>query len=283
MVIVEIAGGEACQGLAVERIRGGRSGLDDVALVKLELDFTGHIFLCGGDKCFHCVAERGVPFALVYDMSELVAHILFHFHGSTVKYQLLELLMCFHQNGSARSLIDTAGLHADNTVLHDVDDADAVFAAETVQLTDNIGNLHLLAVDGGRNTFLEGHGHILALLRSFFRGDAEYQKVIVVRLTGRILELKTLVADMPDVAVTAVAGVCGERKMNAVCLAVCDLILAGLHGPLVVSPCSDNLEIRSESLDGKLKTDLVVSFSGSAVADGGSTFFSCDLNQLLAD
>ena len=142
---------------------------------------------------------------------------------------LLELLMCFHQNGSARSLIDTAGLHADNTVLHDVDDADAVLAAETVQLTDNIGNLHLLAVDGGRNTFLEGHGHILALLRSFFRGDAEYQQVIVVRLTGRILELKTLVADMPDVAVTAVAGVCGERKMNAVCLAVCDLILAGLH------------------------------------------------------
>ena len=69
---------------------------------------------------------------------------------------------------------------------------------------------------GGRNTFLEGHGHILALLRSFFRGDAEYQQVIVVRLTGRILELKTLVADMPDVAVTAVAGVCGERKMNAV-------------------------------------------------------------------
>ena len=71
--------------------------------------------------------------------------------------------------------------------------------------------------------------------------------------------------------------------MNAVCLAVCDLILAGLHCPLVVSPCSDNLEIRSESLDGKLKTDLVVSFSGSAVADGGSAFFSCDLNQLLAD
>ena len=52
---------------------------------------------------------------------------------------------------------------------------------------------------------------------------AEYQKVIVVRLIGRILELKTLVADVPDVAVTAVAGVCGERKINAVCLAVFDL------------------------------------------------------------
>ena len=41
-------------------------------------------------------------------------------------------LMGFHQDGSAGSLIDAAGLHADNTVLHDIHDADAVLAAQLV-------------------------------------------------------------------------------------------------------------------------------------------------------
>ena len=84
--------------------------------------------------------------------------------------------------------------------------------------------------------------------------------------------------DMPDVAVAAVTGICGEREVDAVRLAVFDLGLAGIHCPLVVSPCSDNLKIRSERLDCKLEANLVISFSGSAVADCGSAFFSGNLD-----
>ena len=72
MVIVEIAGGEACQGLAVERIRGGRSGFDDVALVKFELNFTGYIFLGGLYECLYSVAKRSKPFSFVNDLSQLI-------------------------------------------------------------------------------------------------------------------------------------------------------------------------------------------------------------------
>ena len=110
--------------------------------------------------------------ALVYDLSELVAHIFLHFHGSTVKYQLLELLMCFHQNGSARSLIDTAGFHADNTVLYDIDDADAVLCAQFVQSADDVGNLHLYTVYTLRNAFFKGHGNIFCLVGSFLGSAA---------------------------------------------------------------------------------------------------------------
>ncbi len=81
------------------------------------------------------------------------------------------MLVCLHQDRSAGSLINAAGLHANDTVFYDINDADAVPAAQFVLLADDVGNLHLLAVDGGRNTFLEGHGHILALLRSFFPGE----------------------------------------------------------------------------------------------------------------
>ncbi len=65
--------------------------------------------------------------------------------------------------------------------------------------------------------------------------------------------------------------------------AVVDLILAGLHRPFIISPGSDDSEVRGKRFDAELEADLVVAFSGGAVADRGGAFFSCDVNQLLCD
>ena len=83
--------------------------------------------------------------------------------------------------------------------------ADAVLAAETVQLTDNIGNLHLLAVNRCRNTLFKCHCYIFAFIWSFFWCASKNKKVLIVRLISWIFKLKTFVAYMPDVTVTAVA------------------------------------------------------------------------------
>ena len=73
-------------------------------------------------------------------------------------------------------------------------------------------------------------------------------------------------------------------KVNAMLLAVFDLILTGLHGPYVShTPWSDDLDVRSKSFDTKLETDLVISFSCCTMADGNSAFFTCNLNQFLSD
>ncbi len=45
-------------------------------------------------------------------------------------------LMGLVQDGTAGSLIDAAALHADQTVLNDIQQADAVLAAELVQVLD---------------------------------------------------------------------------------------------------------------------------------------------------
>ena len=91
-------------------------------------------------------------------------------------------------------------------------------------------------------------------------------------------------ADVPEVPVAAVAVACVERKINAVLFAVCDLIFPGLHGPQIGhSPGSNDLDIRSQSADAELKTDLVISFTGCAVADGDSAFFSGDLYQTFGN
>ena len=50
----------------------------------------------------------------------------------------------------------------------------------------------------------------------------------VVGLVCGILQLQTFMADVPDVTVAAVAGICRERKVNAVSLAVFDFGFPGI-------------------------------------------------------
>ena len=67
-------------------------------------------------------------------------------------------------------------------------------------------------------------------------------------------------------------------------MAILDFILTGLHCPDIGhTPGSDYLDIRSEGLNAELKTDLVVAFAGSAVADRGSAFLAGNLNKSLGD
>ena len=284
MMVIHVAGSEGSERFAVEAVRRSRAGLDDVALVELESDFACHILLCGFCKCNQCVAKRRIPFALIDDLSKLVAYGLLEFHCSPVEDELLELLVSLHEDRAARCLIDAAGLHADNTVLNDVNDADAVLAAELVQRADDISDLHLLAVDGCRDTLFECHCDLGLLVRSFLRGDGEDEHVLIIRSQGRIFELETFVADVPQVAVTAVALGVVERKINAVGFAVRNLVVAGLHCPEIChTPRGDNFDIRSQSFDAQLEADLIVALAGCAMADRDSAFLARDLDQLLYD
>ena len=90
--------------------------------------------------------------------------------------------------------------------------------------------------------------------------------------------------DMPEVAVAAVAVGGVEGKIDTLGDTVVDLVLAGLEGPEIGhAPRSDDLQVRSQGLDAELEADLVVSFSGGAVADGAGLFLPGDLHQLFRD
>ena len=282
-MVVEVAGGEGGEALAVEGVRGGRAGLDDVALVETHLYFTGDVFLGGLDEGLLRLAKRGEPLAFVDEGSEFVADIVLHGVGVAVEDELLELLVSLHEDGPAGSLIDAAGLHADDTVFHDIDDADAVLAAQLVELADDIGDLHSLAVESLRYAGLKGQGDVSDLIGSLHGSLAQDQEMVIVGSVCGILELEAFVADVPEVPVTAVAAVGGEGKLDAVRLAVRDLGFTGVHGPLGASPGSDDIEVGSQSLDAHLETDLVIALAGRAVADRGRAFLAGDLDKLLGD
>ena len=108
--------------------------------------------------------------------------------------------------------------------------------------------------------------------------------MVIVRRVGRIFQFQAFVADVPEVPVTAVALGMVKRQIDAFALAVRDFVFAGLEFPDIRhSPGSDNLQVRSQRLDAQLKTDLVISLSGRAVADRRSAFLPGDFNQLFRD
>ena len=204
-------------------------------------------------------------------------------HDLFVHGQHLQLGMGEVQDGAAGSLVDAVILHADETVLHDVDDADAVLAAQLVELFDDLAGLHLLAVHGHGSAGLEVDGHIGGLVRSLEGGHAHLQEagLIQIRLVGGILQIQTLMAQMPQVLILGVVGLAGDLQRHVVGLGVIDLLLTGLDVPL--TPRGDDLHIGGKTLDGQLETDLIVTLAGGAVGDGVSALGLGDLRQLLAD
>ena len=105
--------------------------------------------------------------------------------------------------------------------------------------------------------------------------------MVIVGGLCRILKLKSLVADMPDIAVAAIAVVGLEGKIDVMSRAIFQLLLTGLDIP--GSPGSNDLHLGSQRLDAQLETNLIVSFSGSAMADGNSALLFGDIHKDLCN
>ena len=77
--------------------------------------------------------------------------------------------MSLVKDSSTRSLIYTTALHANQTVLYNIQKSAAVLTAYLVQNLDYLLCIHLLAVYTGRNTFLEVDGYISSFIRCILR------------------------------------------------------------------------------------------------------------------
>ena len=116
--------------------------------------------------------------------------------------------MCKIQDSSARGLIYAAVLHADQSVLYDVDDADSVGSADLIELLDDLGSFHLLTVEGNRCARLESEGDVCRLIRCLQWGNSHLEEafLLILRLVSRILKVKSFMAEVPEVLVLGVVG-----------------------------------------------------------------------------
>ncbi len=275
MLVVNFVSTECSELFAVKCVVGLACNWSCVALVELHLNCTSYLLLSYINECGDCFANWSEPKAVVYELCELLSNDVLVLHCVSVEDESFEVFVSSVQDCSAWSLVNASGLHADKTVLDDIDCADAVLAAELVELVEEANCVHLLAVETNWNTFFEIDVYICNFVWSIFWLAAENVDVLKV-LVPRVLEVAAFVADVPDILVSGVNFLYCLMNRNVMSLCILDQILSGLEVP--ASPRSDDLDSRVESLDCSLETNLVVALACAAVADDISAFLLSDFN-----
>ena len=179
----------------------------------------------------------------------------------------------------AGNLVALAALETHQTILDQVQAAKAVVAGDLVERNDDLGELHLLAVDGDGLARLKldlgvgrGVGRVLGILG--------HNPGVVERLVPGILQVTALDGATPQVVIDGIGVVVGTLgNRHVVGVGVGDLVRTALQIPLTNR--GDDLELGVERLDGSLKTDLVVTLAGAAVGDIGGAELVGDLDELL--
>ena len=278
--LVLIEGGEI---LVEQGIGRADASVEHVALVQLELHFAGDVLLGlfheGGDG----FPQRSVPLAEIDKLGVFQGHLLFVMLGLPIQANGLQYLMGAVEDAAAGSLVDAAGLHAHQTVLHQVGQADAIAAADEVQLFHQLHRAQGLAVDGNGHALGEFYGDVFRFVRRLRGRNGELQEavLIVLRLVDRVFQIQTFMGQVPHVLVFGIIGLAGDLQRHVVSFGVVDLFVAGFDVPF--PPGRDDLHIRGKTADGHLKTHLVVALAGAAVANGLGPFLAGDLHQLFGD
>ncbi len=208
-----------------------------------------------------------------------------------VKAESFQFGVGIEENGAAGIFIDPSGFHADQSVFHQIIDADTVSGADFIQRIHQFHTVHLLAVDSCRYAFFKFDGHQFILVRSIL-GIAGDEVHILVRRIGRIFQIVPFVRKVPHVPVHGIRIFLGCLffvrllfvvlvNRHAMGFSISHFILSGLHIP--DSPGSDNLHMGSQGLDGQFETDLVIAFTRGAMADGIGPVFLCHVHQAFAD
>ena len=108
--------------------------------------------------------------------------------------------MSVEEDGSARSLIDAAVLHASVACLHDVNAPDCMLAAQPVQLAHEVCRRELLAINAHGDALLETKHDVLWLVRRLFHWNCQHMAFLWCLLPW-ILQRIAFKADVQQVAV----------------------------------------------------------------------------------
>ena len=273
----------------VEAHRGFAAADHDVALVKFHAHGAGDVLLDLLDVGLQREAFGRIPEAVVNQLGIFRDERVALVHDFAVHRERFHLAMREMQNRAAGRLIHAARFHADETVLHHVHAADAVFAADLVQRLHHAERIELLAVHRDAIALHEIEFDELRFVRRVFGQHGERGEITailqIVGIKPRVFENAGLVGDVQEVAVHRIrflgAGLHGNLVLGAV---INHLLPAGKFAAIAfVAPRRDDLQIRRERGGGEFEADLVVALAGRAVRDGVGFFLLGDFHHALGD
>ena len=184
---------------------------------------------------------------------------------------------------SARGLVAAARLHADVAILDQIEAADAVLAANTVELGERLRRSHRFAVDRDDVTVRIFELEIFCRVGCFF-GRRRPPPHIVFGLQRGIFQRPSFVADVQQIGVhriRAAAGLVLHFDGDAVFRGVFEQFFA--RGKIPFPPRRDHTDVRLERVISELEADLIVALSGGAVRDRVGIGFARDFDLPLGD
>src|SRR3990167_1471255 len=196
--LVVLEGGDG----RVEQRVGLRVAANDnhVALVQFDAHPAVHALLGVVDQRLQCLAFRRPPVAVVNHRRVARHQVVFQVRDFAVQRDRLDGAVRLEHDRAAGGLVAATRLHADVAVLHQVEAADAVLAAQCVQIAQYLCGRHWVAVqrhDVAVGKFdVQVFGGIRRLLRRY--GPAPHA---LLGFGGGIFQMAALEGDMQQVRI----------------------------------------------------------------------------------
>src|SRR5437879_5699659 len=136
-----------------------------MAFVKFQPYGALDVLLALVDERLQHLALGGEPEAVIDELGIARHQLVLEMRGAAIERDALDAAMGAVQDGATRRLVDAARLHADETVLDEVEPADAMLAAERVERGEQHRRRQLLAVYGDGIATREFYLDIFRLVR----------------------------------------------------------------------------------------------------------------------
>src|SRR5262249_23558488 len=239
-------------------------------------------FLAFVDRHLQHFTFRREPEAVVYELGIFGHTLVLEVGGSAVQCDRFDAAVGGKQDCSTRRLIHTARLHADETVLDEIESADAVGAAEIVEVLKKNRRGHFLAIDRDGIATFEVDRYDRWFVRRLLRIDCA-GKYVVRHVLAWILKHFSLGRGVQQVRIDR------KRRFAALIFGNWNLMPfskldeLGPRGQIPLSPRRDYRHIWLERIVGQLEADLIVAFAGCAMCHRIGADFLRNLDLLFGD
>ena len=124
-------------------------------------------------------------------------------HCHLVKSKSFKVVMRRIKNSSAGSFVYAAALHTNKSVFYNIEKSDTVFAAEFIELEDNILGAEFFAVKRYRNALFKIKSDVCGSIGCLKGRNAHFKEAVLIvkRFVSCILKIKSLVRKVPEVLI----------------------------------------------------------------------------------
>ena len=234
------------------------------------------------DQRLQHLALGGEPETIVNQFGITRRELVLQMCGAPVERQRLDPAMREVEDRAAGRLVHAARLHADETILDEVEPPDAVATAIVVECLEQRRGRHALAIDRDRIAALEiDRDHLGRVGRVLGIDGARID--VIGHFVPRVLEDEALRRGVQHVRVGR------KRCLAALVVRDRDLVRLGKRdqrgaaGQIPFAPRRDNLDVGRQRVIAEFEADLIVALPRRAVADGVGSHLARNLDLPLGD